>query len=185
MNQHPQRQPAARADSDGNDRRRGAQARRKSDGCHERPARRHRDAKPNWCAPANCARRWRSKPERPSCRAATSARSPHLKASQKYLHADRAGTVDHAAPASRHVSRHAADQSHGARHRACGVREHRARRQHRNPAAQYSQYLYGGQGTDARRRGRATTRRWRSAARSEPFQRRIACDSYIFRSLKS
>ena len=42
MNQHPQRQPAPRTDSDGGDAGRGAQARREPDGGHECPARRHR-----------------------------------------------------------------------------------------------------------------------------------------------
>ena len=55
---------------------------------------------------------------------------------------DGAGAADHAASPSRHVSRHAADQPHRARDRACGIRKHRARRQHRDAAPQHSQHLH-------------------------------------------
>ncbi len=94
----------------------------------------------------------------------------HLKASQQYLTQSRARASDRAASSSRHLSRHAAGQSHGAGNRARGVGRHRARRQHRDPAPQHPQHLH--RGRTARAAGAApTSRRWRSAARSERFHR--------------
>jgi hypothetical protein len=51
-------------------------------------------------------------------------------------------SVEHAAPSSRRVSRHAADQPDSARDGARGVGERHPRRQHRDSAPQYSEYLH-------------------------------------------